>query len=594
MTVSRSGPDLTADDRTATAPGRPDDTAWVLVVLRHGAIEEHALPVDRPLRVGREEGVEIRINHRSISRVHASIEIVDGEVRVTDLESRNGTTIGRRRLGREPHPIAAGATIMFGDISCHLMIARTSELRSELRVEPDELDRRLAHEAERALRHEHTVSLLAVQIEPCDPQVLQRVLRSIVHQLRDLDVYAQRTANRIDVMLVETGRDAARAEAERLLAAVGASGPATRIGVACFPGDAPSVSLLPQAAANATEGASSGVHVAGEAVRVLRFGELEVVVADPAMHRVFGLVERVAPSELGVLIRGETGTGKEVIAHALHALGPRRRQPLVAINCAALPDNLLESELFGHERGAFSGAATTKQGLFEQADGGTLFLDEIGEMPAPLQAKLLRVLETKRIRRVGGVTEIPVDIRLVSATHRDLDQQVANNEFRHDLLFRLRGLEIVLPPLRQRPHELALLAQRFLAEACRAANRAPLAISAGAMAVLEAHVWSGNIRELRHAMSSAAVVADGEVLHATDLPEAIRGRAKEAPPSSAVAADLGAMSLDEAVRAFERSRIERALEASGGNQSQAARILGIPRKTLVSKLKALGLRRDGE
>ena len=348
----------------------------------------------------------------------------------------------------------------------------------------------------------------------------------------------------------------------------------------------------PAAAADlAARGAAGpGVYPATDAVRVLRFGDREVIVADRAMHRVFGLIERVAPTELSVLFTGETGTGKEVATTALHALGPRKRAPLVSLNCAALPEQLLESELFGHERGAFSGAVAAKPGLFEQAAGGTLFLDEIGEMSPPLQAKLLRVLETKRLRRVGGVDERAVDVRVVSATHRDLDREVATGGFRADLLYRLRGMQIELPPLRARPPELPIRAARFVAETLRAAGREVLPIADDAHAALRAYRWPGNVRELRHALTSAAVLAEGAAITAADLPETVRAGGGSSPGLRVSELGDDGLALDEAVRAYERDRIERAMAAVGGNQTQAAKLLGIPRKTLVSKLKILGLR----
>ena len=577
----------------SAAPDR-SGTGWVLVVLRHGAIEEHALPAGRTLEVGRDDGVAIRINHRSVSRAHARLTVVDGGVEIVDLGSRNGTTVAGRTLAREPRLVADGETVVFGEIACHVMVARRSEYRSELRVEPAEFDRRLAYEGERALRNDQSVSAIAVLFVDDDPDSNQRALRALASSIRDLDVYAIRKPERVDVMVVETDRATARGHAEQIAAAIAGVSRGARVGVATFPGDAPSPALLAQAAEMAAlEGEAPGVHVAKDAVRVLRFAGLEIVVADRAMHRVFGLLERVAPTDLSVLISGETGTGKEVAAHALHALGPRSGHALVALNCAALPENLLESELFGHERGAFSGAVATKPGLFEQASGGTVFLDEIGEMHPALQAKLLRVLETKRIRRVGGIDERAVDVRVVSATHRDLERQVARGDFRQDLLFRLRGLQIELPPLRERPRELMLLAGRFFAEATRAANRGPITIGQDAVDTLTRYAWPGNIRELRHAMTVAAVMVEGDELEAADLPETVRGapKAHDAPPTQAESElDLAGLPLDEAVRAYERMRIQRALDAGGGNQSAAARLLGIPRKTLVSKLKALKIR----
>ncbi len=588
------GGEPTAVEPEAVGDGDDDrgDAQWVLVVLRHGAIEEHTLPPHGELRIGRDDDLEISIGHRSVSRHHATIRIAAGVITLVDAGSRNGTTVaGRRLIGAAPCPIGARETIVFGEVACHLMTARRSEYRSDLRLEADEFDRRLLHEGERALRHDHSVSIVAVRFAPGDPDTLSRALRAVSSSLSDLDVYASRQADQLDVMLVETDRASARGEAEHLLAAIAAAGHRAQLGVATFPGDSPSPGLLVAAADLAARGATApGVYPAQDAIRVLRFGDQEVIVADRAMHRVFGLIERVAPSDLSVLFCGETGAGKEIAASALHAFGPRKRHAMVTINCAALPEHLLESELFGHERGAFSGAVTTKQGLFEQASGGTLFLDEIGEMSPGLQAKLLRVLETKRLRRVGGLDERAVDVRVVSATHRDLDRQVALGEFRQDLLYRLRGMRIDLPPLRQRPHEIAILAARFLAEACRSAGREPLALGAAATQALQRHAWPGNIRELRHAIASAAVLAEGREVTVADLPETVRGAA--ATPAPAVAVDDASLPLDEAVRAYERERVERALAASAGNQTQAARLLGIPRKTLVSKLKALGIKRD--
>ncbi|MFN0253106.1 MAG: sigma 54-interacting transcriptional regulator [Kofleriaceae bacterium] len=589
-----SASEPTVGGELAASP-RPTTSGWVLVVLRHGAIEEHALPVGRTLEVGRDEGAAIRINHRSVSRTHARLTVSDAGVEIVDLGSRNGTTVAGRPLGREPQLASDGETVVFGEIACHVMVARRSEYRSELRVEPAEFDRRLAYEGERALRHDQSVSAIAVVFIDTDLDAQQRSLRALAGSIRDLDVYAIRSPERVDVMIVEADRAAAHAQAEQIAAAIAGVSRGARVGVATFPGDAPSPSLLAQAAEMAALGETNpGVYVAKDAVRVLRFAGLEIIVADRSMHRVFGLLERVAPTDLSVLILGETGTGKEVAAHALHALGPRSGHALVALNCAALPENLLESELFGHERGAFSGAVATKQGLFEQASGGTVFLDEIGEMHPTLQAKLLRVLESKRIRRVGGIDERPVDVRVVSATHRDLERGVARGEFRQDLLFRLRGMQIELPPLRERPRELVLLAARFLADGARAAKRGPISIGHEAAEVLAGYAWPGNIRELRHAMSVAAVMVEGDELVVADLPETVRGAKPVGPPAEGIEradVDLAELPLDEAVRAYERMRIQRALDA-GGNQSAAARLLGIPRKTLVSKLKALGMRRE--
>ena len=569
------------------------DSGLVLVVLRHGAIQEHALPMQGTVLIGRDEDTGIAIPHRSISRRHASMRISRDGIAVADLGSRNGTFVGGQRIGSEHHPVREGDTIVFGEIACHLMRAHRSEFRSDVRVSADELDHRVVYEGERALRYDGSVSVLSILFDESSDDTLDDGIRAASSSIRDLDFYCVRRREHVDVMLVETDRHDAHIVGERIAKAIANIPHRARIGIATFPGDAPSPGLLTAAATLAARSSEQpGVYHAHDAVRILRFDDREIVIADPVMHRVFGLIERVAPTQLSVLFLGETGAGKEVAAHALHNLGPRKQYRMVEINCAALPENLLESELFGHERGAFSGATATKSGLFEEADGGTIFLDEIGEMSPTLQAKLLRVLETKRIRRVGGIDDRKVDVRVVSATHRDLLRAVERGEFRQDLLYRLEGMRIDIPPLRNRPHEIAILAARFVAEACRGAGRQPIAIAPAAMAALGRYSWPGNIRELRHALASAAVLAEGHEITLFDLPPAIRGDVHATAPRRTNDLPPDDIPLDEAVRRYERDRIERALEQCAGNQTQAARLLGIPRKTLVSKLKSLAMRRD--
>jgi DNA-binding NtrC family response regulator len=249
----------------------------------------------------------------------------------------------------------------------------------------------------------------------------------------------------------------------------------------------------------------------------IRLGEREVIVADPAMIRIYDLIARVGRSELTVLVCGETGVGKENAAYAVHHHSPRRDGPFVSINCAAIQETLAESELFGHERGAFSGAANAKPGLLEAADGGTLFLDEVGELPLAIQAKLLRAVESRRITRVGSLREREINVRIVAATNRDLHAEVRAGRFRDDLLYRLHVAAISLPPLRERPREIMVLARAFLDDACRRAGRSPLAITDATMRALSAHAWPGNVRELRNAMDLVAVTAEGSALEPRDL-----------------------------------------------------------------------------
>ncbi len=310
----------------------------------------------------------------------------------------------------------------------------------------------------------------------------------------------------------------------------------------------------------------------------------KIVTADPRLRRVLELVERVAASDVSVLVVGESGTGKELIARELHGLSARRSQPLVALNCAAVAETLAESELFGHEKGAFTGAGVRKIGLLELADGGTLFLDEIGDLAQPLQAKLLRVLETKHFRRVGGVKELPTDFRLVSATNRPLEDLVARDVFRRDLFYRINAVVMSLPPLRERPGDVPLLVSRFLEE-FRPGEAGSWTIAPEAMALLEGYAWPGNIRELRNVMERATLLAHGRTIRAADLGTAfVQSGATTSTPTRS---GLPSLNLDE----LERLAITQALERTDWHQGLAAEILGLSPRTLHRKIKGLGLAR---
>jgi transcriptional regulator with AAA-type ATPase domain len=298
------------------------------------------------------------------------------------------------------------------------------------------------------------------------------------------------------------------------------------------------------------------------------------------MARVAELLRLVARGNISVLLLGETGVGKEVAARALHDASPRSQQPFLPLNCAATPDTLLESELFGHERGAFTGATSAKQGLIEAADGGTLFLDEVGEMPATVQAKLLRLLESGELRRVGSVQPRHVDVRFVSATNRDLAECVSQGTFRQDLFFRLAGIPIEIPPLRQRRLELTDLAHRFAEESAARIGIPTPTISDRAHEALNAHDFPGNIRELKNVIERAVLLATTGRIEARDL----------ALDATAVAAGSSA-DLRSSVRDFERQRIVDALEATNGNQTAAAKLLEIGRRTLIDKMQAYGIAR---
>ncbi|MBC7910216.1 MAG: sigma-54-dependent Fis family transcriptional regulator, partial [Pyrinomonadaceae bacterium] len=317
-----------------------------------------------------------------------------------------------------------------------------------------------------------------------------------------------------------------------------------------------------------------------------------------SIRRVRAMVEKVAETDATVLVRGESGTGKELVARELHERSSTRRaNPFVAVNCAALPSELIESELFGHEKGAFTGASARRRGKFEQADGGTLFLDEIGDMSANVQAKLLRALEDRRIERLGGSESVAVDVRIVSATHRPLEQEIANGNFRADLFYRLRVVTIEIPPLRERREDIPLLAESFAhltAERYKLPAR-PLAQSA--LRRLVEYSWPGNVRELRNTIERAAIMAEGGELSARDLPEEIFEKETKLAAAESDSTHEDALTVPftedfrEDRREFERRYIARCLDVSGGNVTRAASMLGMHRQSLQHKLRELGLAR---
>jgi DNA-binding NtrC family response regulator len=309
----------------------------------------------------------------------------------------------------------------------------------------------------------------------------------------------------------------------------------------------------------------------------------QIIGNSPVIRQVLRMVEKVAPSGSSVLIQGESGTGKELIARALHQGSPRADKPLVVINCAALQETLLESELFGHEKGAFTSAVATKQGLFEIADGGTLFIDEIGEMAGGLQAKLLRVLEDGRFRRVGSTKEIKTDVRIIAATNKDLAKEVAENRFRDDLYFRLNVITIIAPSLRERTEDIPLLVNYFLSQA----TRGPRSIESDALAALTAYRWPGNVRELANVIERARILADGTSITIRDLPMGVAQSTSIAPPTKPK--EPGARSNGTHLEDLEREHIQRVLNAERGNKARAARALGISRRRLYRLLERHGL-----
>lgn len=329
-------------------------------------------------------------------------------------------------------------------------------------------------------------------------------------------------------------------------------------------------------------------YLKSEIERRYRFDE--IIGRSPAMEAVFRILEKVIPTEARVLIEGESGTGKELVARAIHYNGPRKDRRFVAVDCGALPENLLESELFGHVKGAFTGATESKKGLFQVADGGTLFLDEINNTSPALQAKLLRAIQEGEVRPVGGAQPVKTDVRILCATSRDLQAAVQEGAFREDLLFRLKVVALKLPPLRERKEDIPLLAEHFLAKCVAVHGKSLKGFTRQALACLLRYGWPGNIRELENAIERAVVLAEADAtqIDADVLPEEIRGEG--APRTERLATDHS--NLAEAVEHLERQMVLEALRKHGGNRSRAAQSLGLSRRGLLNKIERYGL--EGE
>jgi len=571
--------------------GDEDDGAWRerrhLLVFHGSSATIFPLPESGDVIIGRSDTADLRLDDISISRQHVRISL-DGEtVTVLDLGSHNGTYVNNVKItgarALQPNDII---TIYKTTLIFHLTAPGAG---SAVVLEMASLQQRVEHELERTVPSERLFSLLCVIGLPLDDR--PAIQRSVVAQLRHGDAVAWSDDGALYVVLPEVGANDAVAIATRVRTHLDRG--ALRIGHVTCPDDGYDARALIARAHEAAVATRPG-KIAGleRTFQTRTVGEKRVIVADPTVVRLYALIERLAPVGIPVLITGETGCGKELVATAIHTLSHRASKPLISLNCAALHDMLVESELFGHERGAFSGAFASKTGLVEAASGSTLFLDEVGELAPAVQTKLLRVLESQRVTRVGDVREREVDVRIVAATNRDLEADVAAGRFRRDLFFRLSAATLHLPPLRQRPRELPLLAAAFLDDACRLNGRGVMRISDGAMAVLLAHSWPGNIRELKNLMQYIAAALSVEILLAEHVSERL-GRLRATPvPSVAAAASPDSprfRPLADELRELEITRIREALEATGGNQTRAAALLTMPVRTFFEKAKLYGL-----
>ena len=552
--------------------------AYLLVVINDSSSIFH-LPHAGVVVLGRGTEAELRLDHASVSRRHASIRIDDGVLRVADLESHNGTRVNGEVVSGS-RALSSGDVLAVGDVVCVVHFSRPAAPARSTYGEAG-WRRRLVEELDRAIQYKRSLAVIAVIGAEVTPAAL-------AGELRLIDVAGRTDDGHPLLLLPEVERDEAREIAARIVAIA----PSARIGLAMCPSDACDVDTILLAARTAARRAAAGtVAEPADALTRIELGTRKVVIADPAMIRVFALLERLAPSELPVLICGETGVGKENAAYAVHHWS-KRTGNFIAVNCGAMgPEGLVESELFGHDKGAFTGATAAKAGLFESAAGGTVFLDELGELPLAIQAKLLRALEVKRITRLGETKERPIDVRLVAATNRSLPEEVALGRFRQDLYFRLSAATVILPPLRDRRCEIPVLARELLAAACEH-RRSPMTITPETMQVLLTHPWDGNIRELRDAMDFVAVTAPDDVVEPGDLPPHRFSASVSAAPAvveheqPAAAVEPGELRpIADEIRELERRRMAEALARSGGVKTRAAALIDMPIRTFTLKLK---------
>jgi DNA-binding NtrC family response regulator len=560
-----------------------------------GAVTTTLLPATGTVTIGRSSSCDLVIKDASVSRHHATLRL--SPLEIIDEGSRNGTRIrGRALAAGTPTPIAIGDAIQIGDATLLLqpvMMSFDGKPIIEPQLAADGPVQALDVECARAARTRSPFAVIQIALADGKPKEVAALLCRVV---RPTEVVNGDGAGGYSVILPDTDADDVAVAVSRITAQLRQHGISARIGVARYPYDG----------------------VSPEQLLAYAFEQLaeEPTAGSTAMDDVRALLRTIAGGELSVLINGETGVGKELCAEMIHRLSPRANKPFMKLNCSALVESLIESELFGHERGAFTGAATAHQGLLESGNGGTVFLDEIGELPLGVQSKLLRVLEERIVRPVGSTTGKKIDVRFVFATNRDLVQEVDAGRFRRDLYYRMNGVTVAIPPLRERRAEITALARAF---ASRARPGVPIVLGREVIAALEHHPWPGNIRELRNTIERAVLLSSGGTIRPThlvldrDAPRDTAPRLRDSSPAlrdsqptvpverissptlertlERHAVRPSAQSLAREVADLEKQRILQALEECGGNQSRAARLLGMSRNTLLSRLDDYGLPR---
>jgi DNA-binding NtrC family response regulator len=584
--VRRSEPGEDTTLRTITVTRSMRATAGselVLHVVLEKSVARFPLPTSGRVVVGRSAEADLRIDDPSVSRRHCVVH-VGPPLSVEDLGAANGVVVAGRRLEeRATTPLEPGAVLEIGRVM--IVVQRAISAPRPRRVwSHGYFEGRVEDECARAARTGACFAVVRLHVGSQRAAASVEAIAS--SELRATDVLATYGPGELEALLVDAAPQEAERRTQAIVEALTGQGVAARAGMACFPKDASTPDALLAKACDAVRPApAAGATPAGTG---RAFGD--------TLRQLDAVLGRIARGNIHVLVTGETGVGKELVAERVHALSARAARPLIRVNCAAFSETLLASELFGHERGAFTGADRAKPGLLETADGGTLLLDEVGELPASIQPKLLRVLEEKVVVRVGALKGRAVDVRFVAATNRDLESDVAAGRFRSDLYFRLNGFHLHLPPLRERSDEIVEIASGLLEHAAREAGlpHAP-SFATDALEVLVGYGWPGNVRELRNVIDRAVLLcADGEVrlehLPLDKMQQRMTAGPVSRPPEPALD-PLTTDPLKAALDARERQRVADALAQCGGNQTRAARMLGMSRGTLMARIEAFGLTR---
>jgi DNA-binding NtrC family response regulator len=560
---------------------------------------------DREVVFGRSSKADVQVRSARVSRLHASMRWSEGRLVLRDFGSTNGTMVNSVQIESGAEVIlASGDEIALGNASLVVGIVEPPVSGGRRVLTYSQLYERLQEEFERARRHGRPLSMVMLRVggRGQDRSILWENLASLAGQV---DILAEYGPDEYTVLLPETDLESALSRARQMTDGLNClSGLDVSAGVAGIPGDANGADRLLEEARSALSealslrGADRVRTLPGKPAReVAGDEEGKLVVLDPAMKEVLATAKKVARTDLTVLVTGETGVGKEVVALAIHRQSARSAGSLLRINCASIPETLLESELFGHEKGAFTGATRRKVGLFEAAKGGTLLLDEIGELSPAIQAKLLRVMEDHSLVRLGGTRETKVDVRVVAATNRDLDRAVATGAFRRDLFYRLNGFTIHVPPLRERRREIVPMAEHFVRVFAKKLGRPVPRVSEEARVLLKNYGWPGNVRELKNVIERTVILGEGKALRPEHLPERIASPSPLQIPlherslrPSVTASGNAPANVKARLEELERRAIEDALAKCGGNRTRAAQKLGISRRSLLYKMKKYSIR----